>query len=154
MFDAVHAGNPVNVTGWMVLPRRWDGFWVRVSTSAEPTSYRSGSARSGVAGLDSGLEAPVACAQRPERRRAGLLSGAAEHIAVQADFKVFKPGSLHKGPKLCFQQSAGDSASPQVYVFLRRIWNGFLDNDIADLHPAAGLKDTVDLTKNGQLVRA
>ena len=107
-----------------------------------------------MAGLDSGLEAPVACAQRPERRRAGLLGCAAEHVAVQADFKIFKPGSLHKGPALCFQQSAGDSASPQVYVFLRGIWNGFLDDDIADLYPAAWPKNTVHLTKHGPFVRA
>ena len=53
---------------------------------------------------------------------------------------------------LCFQQSTGDSAAPEVDVVLRVLWDLLVDDDVCYLDPPAGLERAMDLLHDGQLV--
>jgi hypothetical protein len=53
---------------------------------------------------------------------------------------------------LCFQQSAGDSAGPEVDVPLAFVGDGRLDGDVGDLDASAGAEDAGDLGEDGVFV--
>jgi hypothetical protein len=50
--------------------------------------------------------------QRTETRRAGRLGSVAEHIRSPGDLEIDETGGYDRSLKLCFQQSAGNSAGP------------------------------------------
>src|SRR5690349_23637187 len=55
--------------------------------------------------------------------------------------------------KLCFQQSTGDSALPEIDVALAGGAHRFLDQDVADLQPTTGLEHARHLGKSRDFVR-
>tara|TARA_B100000446_G_scaffold136146_1_gene128459 strand:+ start:3284 stop:3451 length:168 start_codon:yes stop_codon:yes gene_type:complete len=54
------------------------------------------------------------------------LRGIAIDIATPGDFEILKPSFGKLARKLCFQQSAGDSTSPEVDVPLGTFQNGLV----------------------------
>jgi hypothetical protein len=67
----------------------------------------------------------------------GLLRGTAEYITTPGDFKVVKPGRQDNRFKLCVQQSASNSARPQINLSLCFFRDGLLNQDISDLYSSA-----------------
>jgi hypothetical protein len=59
----------------------------------------------------------------------------------------------HRFP-LCFQQSTGDSAAPEVNVILRVLRDFLVHDYVRDLDPPAGLEHAVDLLHHHHLVGA
>ena len=49
---------------------------------------------------------------------ARLLRRSREHIRAPCDFEALEPGRFDRRLKLCLQQSAGDSALPEVDIAL------------------------------------
>ena len=45
---------------------------------------------------------------------------------------------------LCFQQSSGNSAGPEIDVSTTFLADRFLDGHVGDLHPSSGAKDAED----------
>jgi len=42
--------------------------------------------------------------------------------------------STNGADELCFQQSTGDSTSPEVDISKSAVWKDFTDDDVRDLH--------------------
>jgi hypothetical protein len=72
-------------------------------------------------------------AQRSELRGARCLRRTCEDVRAPRDLELDEPGSDDRRLELCFQQSAGDSALPQVDVALPAIADRLLHEDVADL---------------------
>jgi hypothetical protein len=53
---------------------------------------------------------------------------------------------------LCFQQSAGNSAGPEIDVAATFFADRLLDGHVGDLHPSSWPKDTEDFCKHGVLI--
>jgi len=104
--------------------------------------------------LSSGLARPKVDAQGPELGGAGILRGAAEHIRSPGDLEVLEPSRSHHSLELCFQQSAGNSPTPQIDVPFGFLGDRSLDQDISDLEPASGFEHAIHLLENSALVRA
>jgi len=73
---------------------------------------------------------------------AGLLRRAAKDICTPGDFEPNETRSLDKSLQLCFQQSAGNSAGPEIYLPLGAFRYRFLHQNVADLQPAFRLENT------------
>jgi len=73
-----------------------------------------------------------------ERLPAGVFELGA-HVGVDqvARFDALEAVPFESGCVLCFQQSTGDSAGPEVDVALAFLADGLLDGHIGDLDPAA-----------------
>jgi hypothetical protein len=56
-----------------------------------------------------------------------------------------EPMPLQNLRVLCFQQSAGNSAGPEINVSPTLFADRILDGHVGDLHPPAGAKDAEDL---------
>ena len=69
-----------------------------------------------------------------------------------AGFDALEPVSLQKLCVLCFQQSAGNSAGPEVDVALALLAHRLLDRDVGELDAAARAEHTLDLREDGVLV--
>jgi hypothetical protein len=54
---------------------------------------------------------------------------------------------------LCFQQSPGNSAGPEINVSATFFADRILDGHVGDLHPPAGAEHAEDFRKHGILVR-
>jgi hypothetical protein len=80
---------------------------------------------------------------------ARCLGGAVEDGSLPCDLETLEPGSRDLGLELCFQQSAGDSAGPEVDVLLGSVRDLLLHHDVGDLQPAAGLEHAEPLGKGG-----
>ena len=93
-------------------------------------------------------------AQRPEFYRGGLLGRIAEHILSPHNFEVLKTRVNDHCFQFCFQQSAGNSAGPQLDVFLCRFRDCFLNHEVGNLETAARLEYSIHFPENGRLVRA
>jgi hypothetical protein len=63
-----------------------------------------------------------------------------------------EPVSLQNLVVLCFQQSAGNSASPEIDVSPTFFANRSLDGHVGDLHPSSRAKDAEDFCKYGVLI--
>jgi hypothetical protein len=72
-------------------------------------------------------------AERPEVGCARRLRRATEDIRSPGDLKVDKTGGQDRGLELCFQQSAGNSASPKIDLAFGAIGHRFLHQDVANL---------------------
>jgi hypothetical protein len=53
---------------------------------------------------------------------------------------------------LCFQQSAGNSAGPEIDVSPTFFADRILDGHVGDLHPSSRAKDAEDFCKHGVLI--
>ena len=82
-------------------------------------------------------------AERSEFGGARLLRRAREHIATPGDFKPFEAGRLDSHLELCFQQSAGDSALPEVDVALGRVGHRLFHENVAELKTAANAQHSM-----------
>ena len=70
--------------------------------------------------------------------RARLFGGSFKDILAPRDLKIGKPGCHDRGLELCFQQSAGDSAGPQIDVFPGAVAHFLLHRDVRDLQTSGG----------------
>jgi len=91
--------------------------------------------------------------QRPELRRARRLGRIGVDIHARGDLEAHESGGDDRRLELCFQQSAGDSAFPQIDVALALVTDRLLHEDVADLEPPSRLEDTRHLLQRGELVR-
>lgn len=92
-------------------------------------------------------------ADRAEGGCASRLRCPAKDIDACDDSEVDETGGYHRGFKLCFQQSAGDSPGPQGDVLLRV--RGYLlpDENVTDLQSPVRLEDPGHFPKRSELVR-
>jgi hypothetical protein len=69
------------------------------------------------------------------------------HICVDqvAGLDLLEAVSFESGCVLCFQQSTGNSAGPEVDIAFAFLAHGPLDGYVGDLDSAAGLEDAEDL---------
>jgi hypothetical protein len=69
------------------------------------------------------------------------------HVGVDqvAGLDAFEAVPFESGCVLCLQQSAGNSAGPEVDVTFAFLADGLLDRHVGDLDPAAGLQHAEDL---------
>jgi hypothetical protein len=72
--------------------------------------------------------------------------GGHDHIGKADEFEQLAP--------LCFQQSTGDSPTPEFDVVFCLLGDWFVHKDVADLHAATRPKDAVDLAEHGSFVGA
>ena len=63
-----------------------------------------------------------------------------------------EPVSLQNLRVLCFQQSAGNSAGPEINISPTLFADRLLDGHVGDLHPSSWAKDAEDLRKHGIFV--
>ncbi len=84
----------------------------------------------------------------------GLVPGAREDIHLRPPAHVRETHVLQHPAPLCFQQSTGDSAGPEVYVVLRVLRDLLVDDDVGDLEAAAGLEHPPDPLHDRHFVRA
>jgi hypothetical protein len=61
------------------------------------------------------------------------LRRATKDIGLPSDFEIHKTGGYDRSLELCFQQSAGNSARPQIDLTFGTLRNCLLDQNIADL---------------------
>ena len=83
---------------------------------------------------------------------AGFLGCAAENLGPPRDLEIDEPGVLYQGLELCFQQSAGDSTSPQVDDLFGFLGNGYVYQDVPYLEASSGFEDAMHLSQGGRLV--
>jgi hypothetical protein len=72
-------------------------------------------------------------AERSEIRGVLVLRCAAEDIRSPRNLDLVETAFSQERDQLCFQQSAGDSASPQIDVAFRGLRHRLLHDDVADL---------------------
>jgi hypothetical protein len=77
-----------------------------------------------------------------------LLRGTCEYITTPDDFKVVKSSCSNNHVKLYVQQSARNSACPQIDVSLRSFWDRLLNQDVADLNSSAWLEHPPHFREN------
>lgn len=87
-----------------------------------------------------------------ELRRARRLRRSAEHVRAPRDLESHESSRHDRGVQLCLQQSAGDSALPEIDVSFRARRDGLLDEDVTDLKTAARLEYTRHFAKAGHLI--
>ena len=87
-----------------------------------------------------------------ELGRARRLRRAGVDVHTCGDLKVHESGGDDRRPKLCFLQSAGNSALPEVDVAFGFVAEGFLDENITDLKTAARLEHTRYFLQGAQFV--
>ena len=85
------------------------------------------------------LARPEVDADRAKLRGTRRLRRSAEDVSAPRDGEIHESRCDDRRMQLCLQQSAGDSALPEVDVALRTFGHWFLDKDVTDLEPAAGL---------------
>ncbi len=110
------------------LPHRGD----RHSRVGPTADFRSRSA--GFSELSDGLDTPLVPRwfERAEvdtdgfeLRRARLLRCTSEHISPPGDLETSKPCGGDRRLELCFQQSTGNSTSPELDIFFRTLGHLF-----------------------------
>jgi hypothetical protein len=69
------------------------------------------------------------------------LRRAAKDIGLPRDLEIDKTGGYDRSLELCFQQSTGNSARPQVDLTFSALRNRFLDQDVTDLQAPTGLEN-------------
>jgi hypothetical protein len=65
------------------------------------------------------------------------LGRAAENVGSPGNFEIHKTGHDHGHLQLCFQQSAGNSAGPQIYLAFGALRHNLLHQDVAKLQATA-----------------
>ncbi len=76
---------------------------------------------------------PEVDAQGAKVTGTAFLGCACEDVGAPGYLKVHKSGLNHHHLKLCFQQSTGNSASPEIDFVFGALWNCLLDQNVADL---------------------
>jgi hypothetical protein len=79
-----------------------------------------------------------------------LRSG--EDVSLFSPTNISEARVLQNPFPLCFQQSTGDSAAPEVDIVLSVLWYLFVDNDVRNLDAPAELEHPVDLLHDRHLV--
>ncbi len=92
-------------------------------------------------------------AARIELFSVGFLLRAREDIDLLAPPDVREARLVQRPLPLCFQQSTGDSAGPEIDVVLCVLGDFFVDDDVRDLEPPAGLQHAADLPHHRHFVR-
>ena len=90
----------------------------------------------------SGFRRPKIYSDRAKRARARRLRCTVENLRLPGNFKVGKASSDDRRLKLCFEQSAGNSARPQINLSLCPLRNRPGDKDIGDLKPSTRSQHT------------
>ena len=90
--------------------------------------------------------------QRAELRSTRGLWGARIDVPTPGDLEIDKAGGDHRCLELCIQQSAGDSALPQVDVLFSLLRHCLLYDDVAYLKAAARFEHTRHFPQSGKLV--
>ena len=83
------------------------------------------------------LARPDVDAERAEAGGAARLWGTAEDIGAPGDRKIDEASGDDRRPELCFQQSAGNSASPEVDLVFGTLRHCPLDQNVAKLQASA-----------------
>jgi hypothetical protein len=78
-----------------------------------------------------------------------LVLRSAEHVSLLSPTNAGETRVLQHPLPLCFQQSTGNSAAPEVYVVLRILRDLLVDDDVRNLDATAGLEHPVDLLHDG-----
>ena len=100
------------------------------------------------------LDAAESDAPRLELGRVGLVLRAGEDVDLPAPANVHEAGVFQHPLPLCFQQSTGNSARPEVDIVLRVLGDFLVDDDVADLEAATRFQHTEDLAHHLYLVGA
>lgn len=100
------------------------------------------------------LSRPDVGARGAEGPGAGLSRGVFEDIHGPDKLHVLEAGGANDVQVLCFQQSAPNSGSPQVYVGPGRLGHLLVGDDIGQEQPASRLQGAVHLPEHLPLVRA
>ena len=96
---------------------------------------------------------PEVDSQRSKVGCAGCLRRALEDIALPGDLEIDKTRGYHRSLKLCFQQSAGNSACPQIDITSGALGDRFLHQDVTNLQPPAGLEHPRHFLQGGWFIR-
>ena len=102
----------------------------------------------------SGLPGEHGHAARVELGSVGFVLAPGKDIHFVRHDHVDEAGEREYLPPLCFQQSTGNSATPEFDVVLRLLRHFFVDEDVTDLDPASWLEDAEHLPEYGGLVGA
>jgi hypothetical protein len=81
------------------------------------------------------------------------LCGAAIHVATPGDLEVNETSADNGHLELSFQESTGDSTSPQIDLLSCALWHGVLHQNVADLKPTSWLEHACHLRQACMLVR-
>ena len=92
--------------------------------------------------------------ERAKAGSRGLLRCAIEHLGPPGQLEILETGRDYNRFQLCFQQSAGDSALPQIDVPLGAIRYRLLHHDVADLDAPSRLQHPVHFLEDRDLVGA
>ena len=76
---------------------------------------------------------PEVDAQSAKVTGTAFLRCSTEDVGPPVYLKVHKSGLNHDHLKLCFQQSAGNSASPEIDLVFGALWHRLLHQDVDDL---------------------
>lgn len=87
-----------------------------------------------------------------ELRGARRLWRASVDVAAPRYLEIDEPRRYNRCVKLCVQQSAGDSALPEIDVSFAALRNRSLHEDVADLKATARLEDARHFLEPGKLV--
>ena len=102
------------------------------------------------------LVACLSCAEvdsnGAELRGARRLWRAGEDLGAPGDLEIDEPRRDNRCPQLCIQQSAGDSALPQIDVSFAFVRNCFLHEDVADLKATGRLEHARHFLQSGKFV--
>lgn len=102
------------------------------------------------------LVARLSCAEidsnGAELRGARRLWRAGEDLGAPGDLEIDEPRRDNRCLKLCIQQSAGDSALPEIDVSFAFVRNCFLHEDVANLKATARLEHARHFPQSGKLV--
>ena len=88
----------------------------------------------------------------PEFCGTARLRSAAEDIRLPGDLEVNEARSHDRGLQFCFQQSAGNSARPQIDLLFRISWHRLLYQDIPDLEATGGFEYSSHLLQGSKFV--
>ena len=91
------------------------------------------------------FSSPKVYALRSKVGGAGLLGRPIKHIGFPRYLEAHETGGLHQRFKLCFQQSTGDSTSPEFDYFLSGLGHLHLHQNVGNLYPPARLQRPVHL---------
>ena len=95
--------------------------------------------------LASRLGGPEIDSERAEGTRARRLRSTVEDLGPPGDLKIGETGSDNRRPQLCLQQSTGNSAGPELDLFLRPLGNLPADENVGDLKSPARAQHTEHL---------
>ena len=78
--------------------------------------------------------------------------GPQEHVFGGYQLYIGQTGGLYGVQVLSLQESAADSSGPEIHVLLDRIGHRFVDHDVSQVQPSAGLQDPEHLIETRRFV--